>query len=54
MRRFLPSRDALTTFAEIAGAGCVVGGAFVLFGLGVSMVVLGVALIALGYLGGAE
>lgn len=54
MKRFLPTRDALTTAAEIAGAGCIVVGAFLLFGLGVSMIVLGVALIALGYLGGAE
>jgi len=58
VKRFLPSslfnRDALTTSMEIAGAGCVVAGAFIIFGLGVGMCVLGLALIALGYLGGAE
>jgi len=54
VKRFLPYRDLLTTVAEIAGGACVVGGAFVLFGLGVSMIVLGVALIALGYLAGGE
>lgn len=54
MKRFLPSRDAVTSVAEIAGAGCVVGGSFVLFGLGVALCVLGAALIALGYLAGAE
>lgn len=54
MKRFLPSRDLLTSLAEIAGAGCIVAGAFVLFGLGVSMIALGVALVALGYLAGAE
>ena len=51
--RFL-TRDTLTTAAELAGGACIVGGAFVLFGLGVSMIVLGIALIAVGYLAGAE
>jgi len=54
MRRFMPSRSVVTTVVEIAGAGSVVAGAFVIFGLGVGLCVLGVALIGLGYLGGAE
>lgn len=54
--RFLTSRDFLTSAVEVAGAGLLVGGAFVLFGLGVALCVAGVALLALGYLasGGAE
>lgn len=50
----LPSRDTWTSAAEVAGAACIVGGFFLLFGLGVALCVLGVALIALGYLAGAE
>ena len=49
-------RDVLTTLAEIAGAACIVAGAFVLFGFGVALMVAGVGLLAFGYLasGGRE
>lgn len=49
-------RDVLTTAAEIGGAACVIAGAFVLFGIGVALIVAGAALLGLGYLasGGAE
>ena len=49
-------RDVLTPLAEVAGAACIVGGAFVLFGIGVALMVAGVGLLALGYLasGGRE
>ena len=49
-------RDVLTTLAEVAGAACIVGGAFVLFGIGVALMVAGVGLLAFGYLasGGRE
>lgn len=54
--RLLTSRDFWTSAVEVIGAGCVVGGVFVMFGLGVALCVAGVALVALGFLasGGAE
>ena len=52
-RRVL-SRDSVTTAAEIAGGACIVAGAGVLFGLGIALVVGGIALLAMGYLGGSE
>lgn len=55
MKRFF-TRDAVTSVTEIAGSALIVGGAFVLFGIGVALVAAGAALIVLGYLasGGAE
>lgn len=49
-------RDVLTTTAELAGAACVIAGAFVLFGIGVALMIGGAALICFGYLasGGAD
>lgn len=49
-------RDVVTTGLEILGCCAVVAGAFVLFGLGVSLIVAGIGLAAVGYLasGGAE
>ena len=49
-------RDLVTTGVEIVGGCVVVAGAFVLFGLGVSLMLAGIGLIAVGYLasGGAE
>lgn len=49
-------RDALTTAAEIAGALCIVTGCLVLFGIGVTLMVAGAGLLAIGYLasGGAS
>jgi len=54
MRLF--SRDSLTSVLEIVGGLCVAAGSFVLFGLGVALIVVGVGAIAAGYLasGGAE
>lgn len=46
----LASREFVTSVVEVAGAGCVVAGCFVLFGIGVALCVAGVALLALGYL----
>lgn len=55
MKRFV-SRDLLTSVLEIVGGLCVAAGSFVLFGLGVALVVIGVGAIAAGYLasGGDE
>lgn len=50
-------RDALTTAAEAAGAGCIALGSFVLFGPGWALIVAGVLAISAGYLasfGGSE
>lgn len=49
-------RDVVTTGLEIVGGCAVVAGAFVLFGLGIALIVAGIGLAAVGYLasGGAE
>lgn len=49
-------RDYVTTGVEIVGGCAVVAGAFVLFGLGVALIVAGIGLVTVGYLasGGAE
>lgn len=54
MRLF--SRDSLTSVLEIVGGLLIAAGFFVLFGLGVALVVVGVGAIAAGYLasGGGE
>ena len=44
------SRDAATSVLEVAGAGCVIAGSAVLFGVGVALMVAGGALLLLGYL----
>ena len=50
------SRDLWTSFTEIVGGACVIAGAFVLFGVGVALIVAGLGLLAFGYLasGGAD
>ena len=55
MKRLL-SRDLFTSVLEIVGGLLVAAGCFVLFGLGVALVVVGVGAIAAGYLasGGDE
>ncbi len=50
----LLTRDRVTSAVELLGAGAVVAGCFVLFGLGVALMVAGVALIGIGYLAGAR
>ena len=47
------TRDRVTSAAELLGAAAVVAGVFVLFGVGVALVVAGVLLLAIGFLAGA-
>ena len=47
------TRDRVTSAAELLGAAAVVAGVFVLFGIGVALVVAGVLLLAIGFLAGA-
>ncbi len=44
-------RAALAALLVLSGAGCLVAGVWVAFGLGAGLVALGVALLALGLLG---
>ena len=53
MRRVNVSRETITTAFEIAGAGCITAGVFVLFGVGISLLVGGVFIMAFAYLAGS-
>lgn len=49
-RRVRISRDFITTALELIGAGLVTAGVYVLFGVGVSLLVGGVFMMAFSYL----
>lgn len=43
------TRDRVTSLGEVIGAGCVIAGCALLFGIGISLIVAGVLVMALSY-----
>lgn len=52
-RRVRISRDLVTSVLELVGAGFITAGVFVLFGVGVSLLVGGAFVMAFAYLAGS-
>lgn len=52
-RRVNVSRETITTAFELVGAGLITAGVFVLFGVGVSLLVGGVFIMAFSWLAGS-